>query len=128
MRVLPVGISASTLSVFWPLWDAALLRRYGRTEPLISDNLVAALVTAWLRRRGPVKRCPIHLPGDCRLPTLPAELFSPGETALSPLEEVPLLDLRWPSDDPLVPAQIVVIERWLREPPTMTGDLLDVLY
>lgn len=129
VQVLPVGISASTLSVFWPLWDAALLRRYGRAQPAICDNLAAVLVAAWLRSRRPAARRALcyaltgyHLPP-------PGGVRSLREQAPPPLEEAPPpLELHWPSDEPPEPPRIIVVERRLPQPPPMTGDLLDVLY
>ncbi len=122
MQVRPVGISASTLSVFWPLWDAALLRRYGRSEPGV-ERLAAALAAAWLRSRrpGPETPAPRSLVFH-RLPPPPVAVPPPREEAPAQLE------LRWPSDIPPVPPQIIVVERWLREPPVQAGASIDVLF
>jgi hypothetical protein len=129
MQVLPVGISASTLSVFWPLWDAALLRRYGRARPAFCDNLAAALVAAWLRSHRPAARRTLcYAATGYRLPP-PGEAPLLREQAAPPLEEAPPpLELHWPSDRPQEPPRIIVVERWLPQPSPMTGDLLDVLY
>jgi hypothetical protein len=122
MRVLPVGISASNLSVFWPLWDAALLRRYGRAKACSCppSALLVALRLALLRKallRADAARVPGISVAD-----LPAAVPASAE------EPPPELDLHWPSDEPLAPPQIIVVERpILREAPR-PGELVDLLY
>ena len=121
MQVRPVGISASTLSVFWPLWDAALLRRYGRSGPGV-ERLAVAMAATWLQSRRPGPRPPLCYalpPGHQYQP--------PPDPTPPPQEALPPLQLHWPSDDPPVPPQIIVVERWLRESPP-AGDLIDVLF
>lgn len=123
MRVQPIGIAASNLSVFWPLWDAALLRRYGRAKPCpppTCASLAAACMLAAYKRNLPS----IYLP-----PCTPAELAGRfGADAPPPPEDQPALDLYWPSEMPVDPARIIVVERWLREPDPMPGQLVDLLY
>ncbi|MCP4247209.1 MAG: hypothetical protein GY778_09190 [bacterium] len=121
MRVLPVGISASNLSVFWPLWDAALLRRYGR------GPVCSCLWMPWHKspvRPGPVGMSPMLLALLKRAPAAPVTNDAPSAPA-APLSE---LDLYWPSEAPVDPQQIIVVERWLREPPINPGRLIDLLF
>ena len=121
MRVLPVGISASNLSVFWPLWDAALLRRYGR------GAACSCLWTPWLK--GPIS------PGPMAMPKMLLALVerasgdtASGDAPADPVAPPPELDLDWPSQAPVTSPQIIVVERWLREPPINPGRLIDLLF
>lgn len=122
MQIRPVGISASTLSVFWPLWDAALLRRYGRSGPGV-ERLAVAMAAAWLqsRRSGPrpalAHPLPVYHQGQ-----------PPPDPAPPPPEAQPPLKLHWPSDDPPLPPQIIVVERWLRDSPSPAGNRIDVVF
>ena len=127
MFVWPVGVSATNLGVFWPLWDAALLRRYGRAYPSV-EYLAAAAASAWVRnRRLGTRRGWQYGPGPLQLPSLPIDLRPPHEEAPPAAPPPPPIALHWPSDDPPVPPQIIVVERWLRERPQM-GGLIDVLF
>jgi len=116
---MPVGISANNLSVFWPLWDAALLQRYGR--PIAATWLTPPWW--WV----PPRPCCSPAPRFCLVrppsPIRPSAGGDPPPISTNPLPE---LDLRWPSDAPPQPPQIIVVERWLREPPH--GEFVDVLY
>ena len=122
MYIQPIGIAASNLSVFWPLWDAALLRRYGRARACPWPPSMA-FVAAYLA----LSRSAL---GQAQLQAMPPS-GTTGRTTEEPERaqaQPPELDLYWPSDAPLEPPQIIVVERWMREQPSQPGDLLDLLY
>jgi len=120
MRILPVGTTASNLAVFWPLWDAALLRRYGRGRIYPMPAPVALAVARGLaarKGRGPVSLLP-H-----RLLILP---YADPHPPAPPPELVARLDLRWPSDTPPPRRDTVVEYRWL-PPPELPGEFCDLI-
>jgi len=122
MYVQPIGTGPSDLSVFWPLWDAALLRRYGRAKPCFCPTTVSvaaaylALSRNALRRVGVVPPSPAHTAGE------------PAAELVAGPQPPPELDLHWPSDQPIEPPQIIVVERWLRAEMPAPGGFVDLLY
>jgi hypothetical protein len=122
MRILPVGISASNLSVFWPLWDAALLRRYGRAKGCVCP-VPMSLLAAYLAR-------PPHQVQPLVLAAAPFLRLAAVQAYDTPVREEPPpeLDLHWPSDDPPQPDRIIVVERWLREPAPWPGEFVDLFH
>ena len=122
MYVLPVGTGPSNLGVFWPLWDAALLRRYGRAKPCFCPTTVSVTAACLALSRNALPRISV-------VPLSPP--FAADEPALELVagpEPSPELDLHWPSDEPIGPPQIIVVERWLRDEVPGPGGFVDLLY
>jgi len=137
--VLPVGISAGNLSVFWSLWDAALLRRYGRASGCPRDAWTGwwAAIARWNRLGA---TCPRTAESASRRPeelTLPTAWGWSGlsettnATSASPSGPQPVgeLSVRWPSGEPVpLDPVVIVVERWLRDPVADRGRFLDLFY
>ena len=122
MQVWPIGITTTGVSVYWPLWEAALLRRFGRAP---SWGCAAAGFHRW---PGPLLG---HLHARARPDGLypiwrrPPLVLEDPPVADQPLPE---LDLLWPSDEPPETTGIIVVERVIPEPYPVPGSFIDVLY
>ena len=131
MGIVPVGTSTVNLTVFGLLWDAALLRRYGRAA-----NLHRALHRALLRHPvGDRFTCTMYCRHLLKQRPQPNAAFvkehRPPLVRVAPRaldDSLPRLDLQWPSDNPLDKPDVVVVERFIHLPPLATGGFLDLLY
>ena len=134
MRIWPIGVASSHLKVFWPLWDAALLRRYGRA-PTASERVLVAALAAELGQRVQVSeaRCKalcasrdLHLVLD--------RAFEEGvEVGINLVDardrpEPAELDLHWPSEETPEEARTLYVDRVIREPYPVSGEFIDILF
>ncbi len=134
MRVWPIGISSSSLKVYWPLWDAALLRRYGRA-PTTSERVLEVAQAAELGQRVRVIEPSLaSVNGLGRLKGIVDQAFERGvEVGMGLVDAVDRnepaeLDLHWPSDDLPEEARTVYVDRIIREPYPVSGEFIDILY
>lgn len=134
MRIWPIGVSSSNLKVFWPLWDAALLRRYGRA-PTASERVLVAALAAELSQRAVVSE--VRCKALCASPDLHLVLdraFEQGvEVGIHLVDrldrsEPPELDLHWPSEELPEESRTVYVDRVMREPYPEPGEFIDILY
>jgi hypothetical protein len=122
MRICPIGITTRPLSALWPLWEAALLRRFGRAPSwgcLAAGFLPETMPRLW--------RC--HLAGlddgvrpIWRRPPIVHEGPAP------PAVTLPDLDPDWPSDAPIGPPHLVIVERLVPREYPVPGAFIDLLY
>ena len=120
MYIWPVGVNSCNPHMFWPLWEAVLLRRYGRARLCACPPSVWPAALYWSLWLESSRRLALICPPD------PEVFAAAGESPAS--RQPPQLDLLWPSDEPPDATRIVVVERWLREPDPMPGQLVDLLY
>ncbi|MFQ5489755.1 MAG: hypothetical protein ACE5GE_03440 [Phycisphaerae bacterium] len=134
MRIWPIGISSSNLKVFWPLWDAAILRRYGRAATP-SERLLVTALAAELGQRVPVIKSQFGQVVPLRdLHRVIDEAIDAGvAVGMKLVDRVDVtepaeLDIHWPSEDPPEESRTVYVDRVIREPYPVSGEFIDILF